>query len=187
MIVEILLVSLLAKLKRYKLKYLFYTWTFYPVLAIQLMLLIFQFSVFFGTDFFIRFVPISEPAVILSFVFAIFALRLYKPAVVGSVLVLAGTVLNKIVMASNGGKMPVFPSLSYLTGYIKPDIAGPMDSVHILGSSAVNYKFLADYIDFGYCILSPGDVLIHLFACIMLYFMIAAVNNRYNKQSMGGN
>jgi hypothetical protein len=179
LVVEIILVCLLAKIKGYKLKYLFYSWTFYPVLIVQSALVLLQFSIFFETDYFIRFVPISEPATILSFIFAMFAYRLYKPAILGSVSIVFGTVLNKFVIAKNGGKMPVFPSLSYRTGYIDPDMFGSMDSIHILGNADTKFKFLADYIDYGYSILSPGDVFIHLFACIMLYFIIAAVNEKY--------
>ena len=181
MVVEILLVCLLAKIKHYKLKYLFYSWTFYPVFIVQCILVIFQFSLFFNTYFFVKFVPISEPAMILSFVFALFAYRLYKPAIVGSASVFFGTILNKFVIAQNFGKMPVFPSLSYKTGYLSPDMFGSTDSVHVLGNADTKFIFLTDYIDYGYSILSPGDVFIHLFVCIMLYFMIAAVNDRYGE------
>lgn len=181
LVVEILLVCLLAKIKHYKLKYLFYSWTFYPVFIVQCILVIFQFSLFFNTYFFVKFVPISEPAMILSFVFALFAYRLYKPAIVGSASVFFGTILNKFVIAQNFGKMPVFPSLSYKTGYLSPDMFGSTDSVHVLGNADTKFIFLTDYIDYGYSILSPGDVFIHLFVCIMLYFMIAAVNDRYGE------
>lgn len=179
MIVEILLVCLFAKVRHYRLRYLFQSWTFYPVLIIQLMLVVFQFSIFFKTYYFIRFVPITEPAMILSFAFAMFAYCLYKPAILGSVSIVLGTVLNKFVIAQNGGKMPVFPSLSYLTGYLTPDKLSSMDSLHVLGGAGTKFKVLTDYIDYGYSILSPGDVLIHLFVCIMLYFMIVAVNRQY--------
>ena len=179
MIVEILFVCLLAKLKRYKIKYLFYSWTFYPVLAVQLLLVLFQFSLFFKTPYFIKFVPFTEPAMILSFMFALFKYRLYKPALLGSSSAVLGTVLNKFVMAQNGGLMPVYPSLSYLTGYVTPELFGSMDSVHVLGDTATKFKVLTDYIDYGYSILSPGDLLIHLFACFMLYGMITAVNRAH--------
>lgn len=180
LIVEALFVCLLAKIKHYKLKYLFRSWPFYPVLIVQLMLVIFQFSIFFKTYYFIRFVPFTEPAVILSFVFAMFAYRIYKPAVFGSASIVFGTVLNKFVIAQNAGKMPVFPSLSYITGYLTPEMFGSMDSLHVLGGPETKFKLVTDYIDYGYSILSAGDVFIHLFACIMLYFMIVAVNKKYS-------
>ncbi len=176
MIVEILFVCLFARLKHYKVRYLFRSWTFYPVLIVQLMLVVFQFSVFLDTYFFIRFVPMSEPAVIFSFLLGIFRYRLYKPAMLGSASIIFGTGLNKFVIAQNGGHMPVFPSLSYLTGYLTPEMFGSIDSLHVLGGADTKFKLLTDYIDYGYSILSPGDVFIHLFACIMLYSMIAAVS-----------
>lgn len=179
MIIEIFLVCLLAKVRHYKLKYLFYSWTFYPVLIVQCLLVVFQFSIFFDTYYFVRFVPIVEPAIILSFFFALFVYRLYQPAILGSVSVVFGTLLNKFVIAQNGGKMPVFPSLSYLTGYLAPDMLGSMDSLHVLGSADTRFKFLTDYIDYGYSILSLGDVFIHLFVCVMLYSMIVAANEQY--------
>lgn len=181
MVVEIIIVCLFVKIKHYKLKYLFQSWTFYPVLAVQLMLVVFQFSIFFDNYYFIKFVPIAEPAVILSFVFEMFVYKLYKPAMFGSASIVFGTVLNKFVIAQNGGKMPVFPSLSYSTGYVTPEMFNTVDSLHVLGNAETKFKFLTDYIDYGYSILSPGDILIHLFACIMLYFMIVAVNKQYGE------
>ena len=178
MVVELFLVCLFAKIRHYRLRYLFQSWTFYPVLLVQIMLVVFQFSVFFRTSYFIKFAPISEPAMILSFLFALFAYQLYKPALFGSASIVIGTVLNKFVIAQNGGKMPVFPSLSYITGYLTPDMFKTLDSLHILGGTDTKYKFLTDYIDYGYSILSPGDVLIHLFVCIMFYSMIAATNQQ---------
>jgi hypothetical protein len=56
---------------------------------------------------------------------------------------------------------------------------GSADNLHVLGGEATKLKYLTDYLDVGYSILSPGDVLIHLFFCIMLYSLIKAVNDRY--------
>ncbi|MDD4799388.1 MAG: DUF5317 family protein, partial [Clostridia bacterium] len=86
------------------------------------------------------------------------------------------------VIAQNGGQMPAFPSFSYITGYLTPEMFGSVDSLHILGNADTKYKFLTDYLDFGYSILSIGDVFIHLFFCIMLYFLIKAVNIQFGNQ-----
>lgn len=182
MIVEIILVCFLAKIKHFKIKYLFYSWTFYPILIAQCMLILFEFSIFFDTYFFVRFVPLVEPAIILSFVFALFVYQLYRPAIIGSGFIFLGTVLNKLVIAQNGGQMPAFPSFSYITGYLTPEMFGSVDSLHILGNADTKLKFLTDYLDFGYSILSIGDVFIHLFFCIMLYFLIKAVNIQFGNQ-----
>lgn len=176
MIVEALATCIFARIKGYKLTRLFYTWTFYPVLIVQCLLVAFQASIFFRTYYFVRFVPLLEPVVIFSFAFAMFNYKLYKPAVAGSASVVVGTLLNKLVIARNGGQMPVFPSLSYVTGYVTRDMLSSVDSLHVLGSDAAKLKIFTDYIDFGYSILSIGDVFIHLFFCIMLYHLIAASN-----------
>ena len=179
MVVEILIICFLAKIKNYKLKYLFYSWTFYPVLAAQCILIIFEFSVFWDIYYFVKFAPIMDFLIILSFIFCIFKFKLYKPAIIGSVSVIFGTVLNKLVVAQNGGKMPAFPSLSFITGYLDPEIFSSADRLHALGNNATKLKFLTDYIDFGYCVLSIGDVFIHMFFCILFFSMIKAVNIHY--------
>ena len=178
---DALLISLiLSKIRRLKIKYLFYSWTFYPVLLTQVLLIFFQASVFWGTYYFIRFASAMETAIILSFLFPMLVFKLYKPAMLGSGSIIFGTILNKFVILQNGGKMPAYPSLSYLTGYVKPEAFGVADSLHVLGSEATKFKFLTDYIDLGYSILSPGDVFIHLFSYLMLYYTVKAVNIRYN-------
>lgn len=179
MIIEIFIVCLFVIIKHYKLKYVFYSWTIYPVLLAQGILIFFQASVFWGTYYFVKFAPVIDTAIILSFVFSIFVFHIYKPAVIGSCSIVFGTILNKFVIAQNGGKMPVFPTISYLTGYANPQTFGSADSLHVLGGAATKFKFLTDYIDYGYSILSPGDVFIHLFTCIMLYYTIKAANLRY--------
>ena len=179
MIITICAVCLLARMKNYKLKHVFNSWTFYPVLITQFILIFFQLSVFFGTYYFVQFAGVLERAIIISFFFSIFAYQLYKPAIIGSVSIVFGTILNEFVIAQNGGRMPVFPSLSYLTGYVTPEAFGTADTLHILGSEATKFKFLTDYIDVGYSILSVGDVLIHLFTFLMLYATIRASNIRY--------
>lgn len=179
MLVEIFAVCLLALAMHLRLKYVFCSWTVYPVLLAQALLIFFQASVFWGTYYFVRFAPAIDAAIILSFLFSIFVFRLYRPAIIGSCSIAIGTILNEFVIAQNGGKMPVFPTLSYLTGYVTPQAFGTADSLHVLGGAATKFKILTDYIDYGYSILSPGDVFIHLFTCIMLYYTIKAANMRY--------
>ena len=182
MIVEIIAVALLAWLKRFRLRYLLRTWTFYPILLTQLALVVAQFSLFTGWYGLVPLAAYLEPAIILSFFFAMFAFKLYQPAIAGCACIAVGTVLNKLAIAQNGGHMPVFPTLSYVTGYINPATFGTLDTLHVLGNAGTKLKFLTDYIDYGYSVLSPGDVLIHLYACIMLFALIRAVNTRYHNQ-----
>lgn len=179
MVIEIAAVCLIAKLRRLRLGYLWRTWTFYPILLAQCVLIASQVTIFLRIYTLVPLSSYLEMAVILSFLFAMLQFRLYRPAVLGSAAIVAGTVLNKIAIAQNGGHMPVFPSLSYLTGYITRDMFGAADQLHVLGGAATKLPFLTDYIDYGYSVLSPGDVLIHLYACMLFYALIRAVNERY--------
>lgn len=180
MIILILLVILLAKIKHYRLKYLFYTWTFYPILVMQLGLICSQAMVFAGNYILVPYTEYIRIASTLSFLFAMFVFSLYKPAVIGSLSMMAGTLLNNFAISQNGEKMPVFPSLSYWTGYVKADTFSIVNDIHVLGDINTKWKILTDWIDVGYCILSPGDVLNHFFFFIMLYALIKAVNGKYN-------
>lgn len=183
MIVECIVVCLLAKLKGFKLKYLFRSWTFYPILVVQGALVFLQMSIFMRNYAFVHLVPYVQMSVVFSFLFAMFTFELYRPAIIGSASIGIGTVLNRLVIAQNGGHMPVFPTLSYLTGYVTPAMLESLDTLHVAGTASSKLIFLTDVIDYGYSILSLGDVLIHMFACIMLYTLIKAVNKRYAPQA----
>lgn len=64
-----------------------------------------------------------------------------------------GAGLNQLVMAVNGGAMPVlFPGVLDLSS----------DPIHIAMTHATHLKFLADWIDLHTAILSPGDLLLLL-------------------------
>lgn len=180
MIEIVLLTALLGKLKHYKLRYLFRAWSFYPVLITQTILVFLQGSIFLGYYGFVQYASLIKTATILSFLFPLLSFRLYRPALLGSGAIVLGTLLNRLAIAQNSGKMPVFPSLSYWTGYVKPGTFDAVHDIHVLGSAGTNLKFLTDYIDLGYSILSPGDLLIHFLPFLMLYSLLEQVNLQYN-------
>lgn len=180
MIETLLLALILSKFKHYKLKYLFYEWSFYPIFVTQCILIFFQISVFCGSYYFVQFASAINTTITLSFIFPLLVFNLYKPAIIGSCSIVFGTILNKIAITQNGGKMPVFPTLSYITGYAKTGFFGVADSLHILGGDMTRFKILTDYIDLGYSILSIGDVFIHFFTFLMFYYTIKAVNIRHS-------
>lgn len=184
MIETLLPVILLGKMKRLKMRYLFTTWSFYPILIAQCLLLALQICVFNNIYSLVYLAPVVKTSLMLVFLFPMFVFKLYKPALVGAGFVVSGTMLNQFAMAQNGGKMPVFPSFSYLTGYVKPYTFQSVRDIHILGNSFTHFKFLTDYIDVGYSILSPGDLLIHFFVFLMFYYMIKAVNRSHNSVIM---
>ena len=180
MILTIFGAMLLAKIKHYKIDCLFSSWVFYPTLLLECVLLFFQVNTFLGNYYFVQFASIFKTIYLYSYLIPVFALKLYKPALLGSGSIMIGTLLNNFVMSQNGGKMPVFPSLSYLTGYVKSDSFSVVNDIHVLGSTNTNWKILTDYIDVGYSVLSIGDLLIHFFSFLILYETIVALNVRQN-------
>ncbi len=176
MIETILLAMLFLKIKGYKLKPLFKSWAFYPVILFTLFYILLQITIFYGNYHFVKYSRLLETMYILTFLFPIFKYKLYKSAIIGSLSVFIGSALNKLAIAANDGKMPVFPTLSYVTGYAKPKSFTLVNDIHILGSEAARFKFLTDYIDLGYSILSIGDIFIRFFTFIVVFNAIKYVN-----------
>lgn len=73
--------------------------------------------------------------------------------------------------------MPAFPSLTYFTGYLKGDTFSKIQDIHILGDSNVKLKYLSDFIDIGYSILSIGDIFIRVFVVIIIYVTVKKTND----------
>lgn len=72
--------------------------------------------------------------------------------------------------------MPVFPTLSYVTGYLKPDVFAKVNDIHVFGNEETKYKILTDFIDLGYSILSIGDIFIRAFVFIIVFNTIKSIN-----------
>lgn len=176
MIETILLAMLAAKIRGYKLKPLFTIWEIYPILLFAIIYIFLNIGVFFGNYSFVSFAGILESIYMLTFFILIIKYKQYVSAIIGSVSIIIGTILNKIAISANGGKMPVFPSLSYVTGYVKPDSFTKARDIHVLGSEASKLKFLTDTIDLGYSILSIGDVFIRVFTFIIIFNTIKSIN-----------
>lgn len=183
--IEVVIIALIfAKIKGYNLKPFFKSWTVYPILIFEAMYIFFQINVFMGNYEFINFAPWFKDIYMYLFLIPIFWYKEYIPALIGSGFIFVGTLLNHLVMAANGGKMPAFPSLSYLTGYISPDIFSQVNDIHILGTADVKLKFLSDILDIGYSILSIGDVLVRVFVFIIIYVTVKKTNEVYKKRKM---
>ena len=181
MIETILLALIFAKLGGYKIKPLFKDWPIYLVLAFALIYILLEIAVFNGNYSVIGFSTAYKILYLSAFLAMIIKYNLYRNAIAGSVFVLAGGVMNDVAIAVNNGKMPVFPTLSYLTGYASADAFTKVNDIHILGSSAVNYKFLTDIIDIGYSILSIGDVFIRMFPFIIVFYAVKSCNVKKEK------
>lgn len=182
MIETLLLAMLVAKFKGYNLKPLFKSWTIYPILVCELMYILFEISIFMGEYRFTQYVGVLKLLYLYLFLVPIIKYRQYYSSIIGSSFVVIGTVLNKIAIRYNDGYMPVFPKLSYWTGYVKLDTFNKVNDIHILGNSETKLKFLTDVMDIGYSILSIGDVFIRAFAFIIIYNVIKYLNTEKNSK-----
>ncbi|MBK1809747.1 DUF5317 family protein [Clostridium sp. YIM B02505] len=176
MIETILLAVLVAKIRGYKIKPLFTSWDLYPTFSFVILYLLLNIQVFLGNYSFIKYSGILESVYICTFLIPIIRHKLYTSALIGSIAIMIGTLLNKKAISANNGKMPVFPTLSYITGYVNGDVFIKAQDIHILGSKSSRLKVLTDVIDLGYSILSIGDIFIRIFIFIIVFNIIKNIN-----------
>ena len=178
--IEALLIALLvAKIRKYKLAPLFKEWTTYLVLTLVLIFLIMNFSISQGNIVLIKFATAYKIVLVVVFGILIIKYNLYKAGFLSAALIVLGGILNNIVIKANGGRMPVFPSLSLITGYMAPETFKNLeniDNLHTQGSSASKLAFLGDWIDVGYTIMSIGDLFIMSFVFVIIYSSIKHLN-----------
>ena len=176
MLETILIAIIVAKVKKYDIKPLFKSWPIYVVLAIELVYVGIQISIFTGYYGLIKYTNILETIYLCSYLAMVIQYKRYIGAIVGSGCIMIGTLLNHIAIAANHGKMPVFPTVSYLTGYAKPEAFIKVNDIHILGDVNTRLKFLTDVFDLGYSIVSIGDIFIRAFVFIIVFSSIRHLN-----------
>ena len=176
MMETILAALFIAKLRGYKLKPLFKQWAIYPILAFELIYIFLQMTIFMGNYDLIKYTGILKVIYLCSYLLLIIKYSLYKSAYLGSAFIFIGSILNKVAIRANFGKMPVFPTISYITGYVKREQFVKADNLHVLGTSSTKLKFLTDIIDMGYCIMSVGDIFIRFFVFIIIFSTIKYIN-----------
>lgn len=184
MLETILFAFLFAKMKKYEIKPLFKIWQIYPIIIFESIYIIGQVLIFSGNYEVIQFMQRLKPFYLCSYLLLVFKYDLYISSIIGAVFVVLGGILNDIVIKANGGHMPVYPTLSYLTGYLKPESFNLVNDIHILGNSQIKLKILTDFIDLGYSILSVGDVLIRVFVFIIVYNSIRKISFMTTKEEM---
>ncbi|GAB6169472.1 DUF5317 family protein [Clostridium carnis] len=178
MIETILIALLVSKIKGYKLKGLFKSWEIYLVLFMEISYVIIQFNIFKENYEVIKYANILKVVYLCSYLPLIYKFKQFIYAIIGSISMLFGGVLNNIAIKANGGMMPVFPTISYWTGYVKSDSFSKVNDIHILGNAETKLKYLTDIIDVGYSILSVGDVLIRVYVFLIIYGAIKHINKR---------
>lgn len=167
---ETLLIAIIISYKKgYDISCIWKDKSFYPLLLCELFYWIMQISIFSGEYGFLEYAAIFKTVYLCTTLFIVFRFELYKYAIIGSICVVVGGWCNDLAIAANGGKMPAFPTLSYITGYVKENSFGVADQLHILGSDATKLKFLTDIFDVGYSIMSIGDILIRALPFIVVY------------------
>lgn len=177
MLETIILALIVAKIKGYKIKKIFLFWQFYVILVLELLYFIIQVNFFKHNYTLLKYVGILETIYLSSYLLLIIEFKLYKGALYGSLCIFIGSLLNKIAIGVNGGKMPVFPSLTLKTGYMPKESLNTIDNLHILGDHSTNLPFLTDIFDIGYSILSIGDIFIRAFVFIIIYQSVKFLNN----------
>ncbi len=175
----ILAACLIAKIKRYRLAPIWRDISLYPIFAVECAYWLFQIFAFAGDYRFVPYAAYLQSAFLLSLLFPVLRHRLYVQAIIGTGMTLTGTALNRLVISANGGRMPVYPTLSRITGYFDPTaLKEGFDTVHTLMNGSTPLRFLGDYIDVGFSIMSPGDLLIHGFSAIIFYAAIKDLNKQ---------
>lgn len=174
---ETIIISLIfCKIKKLKIKPIFKNWAIYPVIFMEIVYLIVQANIFSENYSLIKYVGLFKSIYLCSYIPLIFTYKQYISAIIGSVFVVIGGILNDIAISANNGYMPVFPSLSYLTGYAKLDSFAKVNDIHILGDSSTKLKLLTDIFDIGYSVLSLGDIFIRGFVFIIIFSIVKEIN-----------
>lgn len=179
MILFIVLAILTAKIKGCIVRGIFKEYSLIPVLIMEVLFWYFQICAWMGEYRYIQYAAQIQMFYILALLFPILKFKLYNKAIAGSIMVALGSVMNRVVMNANGGRMPVFPTVSRFTGYFKTGALEAAEDVrHILMSSETPLKYLGDYIDVGFSIMSPGDILMHGFVTLVIYGVVKELNRK---------
>lgn len=171
--IEVLFLALtLAKIKKYPLRPFFKSWVVYPILFSVGFYVVLEIMIFKGNYQWVQYSQAIHFGILLAYVFSALRFELYIPSLIGTGAMIAGSILNQVAIYFNHGKMPIFPSLSYLTGYVNPRMIKQLSQLHILGNAHTRLYFLTDILDLGYTILSVGDILIRVFPFLVVYYSV---------------
>lgn len=177
MLLFIILAILLAKMQKKKIGGILPDISLLPLWICEIIFWVFQICAWTGDYRFVPYAAMLQTAYILSLIWPILRFRLYIQAMCGATMVAVGSLLNRLVMHANAGQMPVYSTLSRLTGYFRIGaIEASGDARHVLMSASTHLNFLGDFIDIGFSIMSLGDLLIHGFVTLIVYSVITKLN-----------
>jgi hypothetical protein len=181
MIEAYVIALIIAKLKGYKISpnAILKDWSLYPAFICLILYIVLQYAVFTGHYGVLVYSKYFKFFYVMVFLVPVLKHRLAIVGIIASCMMMVGMMLNSVVMKYNSGYMPVYPTLSKITGYVRANtFAASYDSIHILGDKTTHLKILTDWIDIGYCILSPGDVFTRVYAGIILYSVIKLLSHK---------
>lgn len=181
MLIFILIPLVIAHFKGYKVWRVLRVVDLYPFFLACAGHGFFIVNAWFGNHSFVKYAAILQYFMIFSLLLPVVKQRIFGPTMVGVGLTFVGTAMNRIAINANNGKMPVYPTVSKWIGYYKDgQLDGTIDDLHVLMDSSSKLKILTDYFDFGTCVLSPGDLLIHAFASIIIYYTVKSVCQKHD-------
>ena len=168
----------------YLIKPILKRWSTYPVIFMSIFYIYLQSTIMNQNYYFLQYQYIIKNLIIMSYMAlgldVLFRNEKYKQYMIACGSLLSGFGLNYIAMYFNHGKMPIFPSVSYSTGYTQYDMivnASRFSDFHVLGDHTTKFIFLSDIFDiFGLSIWSVGDILIRAFAFIIVYYSIKTLS-----------
>ena len=184
MIETILIAFIVSKIKGYNIKPLFKSWEIYPVIIMEVLYWIGQVMIWNEYYEVVKVLVFFKTIYLCSYIFLVYKYEVYISAIVGASCISLGGLLNDLAIRANGGFMPVYPTLSYITGYEKPEAFQVVNDIHILGGSTTSFKILTDFIDLGYSVLSIGDILIRVFVFLIIFNSIKKINLKAKEESL---
>jgi hypothetical protein len=169
MIETVIIVLTIAKLKSYNIREALKDWSILLVLFTALIYVCLQVLSFNDIYDLVKYSYIIKIGTFVCYFIMAYKHKLYKQIIVAGILVILGSWLNTIVMNANNGLMPIFPDLTYATGYTDLNVIGVGGDIHVLGNINTKLIPLADIFDFGYMICSIGDLIIRFGMGLLLY------------------
>ena len=172
--------------KKYNIWLVFKHWSIYLPMLFLLLYIYLEINIWLQNYWFLEYQQVFKTATLMSYLPLCIKYKLYEntnikyknkdimavitsPMIKATMCLFIGSVLNRIAIWANGGYMVTFPSQSYWTGYIKPESVY-YDGLHIIGNPYSAIIPFCNIWDFGYTIVSIGDLLARMFVFNFILF-----------------
>jgi len=172
----------------YIIKPLFKRWSIYPVIFMSIFYIYIQYTMMNHNYYFLQHQYLIKNLILSSYMILGIDILIrnnnVKKYLMACCSLITGFLLNYIVMYFNNNRMPIFPNISYSTGYTQYNMimnASIYSDFHVLGDHTTKFIFLSDIFDFGTSILSVGDIFCRLFAFIIVYNSVKVINKIIRK------